>query len=415
MNKKIKILIINIEFFRGGAAKIARTLFYKLNNEDSFDCYFAYGRGKQAKGKRVAKYAYWPEVYLHGLLTRGSGLQGYGSFFSTIKLERFISEQKFDLIHLHNLHGYCIDLSFIDFLEKIKIPIVWTLHDGWLITGRCAFSFNCEKWKTGCGNCEDLESYPRAYVDTTNFMWKKKKKIFSTGWNPVIISPSKWLADKLQESYLKNFQIKVISNGIDSDIFKPKSKKIVREKYGISDNKKVILYVAADLKDRKKGVKYFLESLKFINTKDCMVLTLGKEIKDNRLLNVEVETKQIGYVNNENEISDIYNLADIYCTSSLDEVFGLTVTEAMACGVPVVGFRVGGIPEQVTDDCGIMIELKDTKSLGEALKGLLHNDELRSEFSKNCRKRVLENYTIDKFVNNYINIYNETLRRGTNK
>lgn len=412
MDKKIKILIINTEFLRGGTAKIARTLYHGLNKEEKVECYFAYGRGEKIKDKKTMKFSYSPEVYLHGLLNRILGLQGYGSFFSTNNLKRFIYEQKFDLIHLHNIHGYYIDLGLIDFLKKVKIPVIWTLHDMWSITGRCAYPFFCKKWITGCQYCEVLEAYPKTYIDTTNFMWQKKKNTFLTGWNPLIISPSRWLAERVRESYLKEFQIKVIPNGIDVNKFKPKNKRVVREKYCIPNNKKVILYAAADLKDKRKGLEYFLNSLKYINTKDCMVLTLGKKMDDNKLQNVEVEIKQIGYLGNENEISDIYNISDVFCITSLDDNFPTTVLEAMACAVPVVGFKVGGIPEQVTDDCGIIIEPKDTKPLWEALKELLHNDELRSELGKNCRQRVLENYTIDKFVNNYIDIYYKALRKG---
>lgn len=403
--------MINTEFLRGGAAKIARHLYYELNKYDNIKCYFAYGRGEKIKDKKTLKFAYIPEVYLHGLLTRCLGLQGYGSFFSTKNLERFISQQKFDLIHLHNIHGYYLDLSFTEFLKKIKIPIVWTFHDMWPITGRCAYPFTCKKWITGCENCEDLKSYPRAYIDTTNFMWEKKKNTFSTEWNPVIISPSEWLTGQLKVSFLKNFQAQVIPNGINTDIFKPKNKRIVREKYGISKNKKIILYAAADLNDKRKGFVYFLKSLKYIDKNDFMILTLGKETIDRRLQDTGIEIKQMGFFQSENKISDIYNIADIYCTTSLNEIFGLTVTEAMACSIPVVGFRVGGIPEQVTDDCGIMVEPKDTKSLGVALNELLKNDYLRNELGKNCRQRVLDNYTTDKFANNYLDVYYEALRK----
>lgn len=411
MDKKIKILIINTEFLRGGAAKIARTLYHGLNKEEKIECYFAYGRGEKIKDKKTMKFSYSPEVYLQGLLNRILGLQGYGSFFSTKNLERFIAEHKFDSIHLHNIHGYYLDLSFIEFLKIIKTPVVWTLHDMWPITGRCAYPFICKKWINGCEYCEVLKAYPKTYIDTTNFMWKKKKNTFSTGWNPLIVPPSRWLAERVQKSYLKEFQIMVIPNGIDTDIFKPKNKRVVREKYCIPNDKKIVLYAAADLKDKRKGVEYFLDSLKYINTKDCMVLTLGKETTDRRLQDTGIEIKQMGFFQSENKISDIYNIADVYCITSLDDNFPTTVLEAMACGIPVVGFRVGGIPEQVTDDCGIMVEPKDTKSLGRALNELLKNDELRNELGKNCRQRVLENYTIDKFVDSYINIYNEVLRR----
>ena len=144
------------------------------------------------------------------------------------------------------------------------------------------------------------------------------------------------------------------------------------------------------------------------------MLTIGKKINLTEGIKAEVDIRQLGYVPDKKLLSEIYNAADIFCITSIDEVFGLTVTESMACGVPVVGFRVGGIPEQVTEDCGILVNSKDTEALGKALEKLLNDDDLRKKFSENCRKRVLQNYTIEKFTDNYIKIYNDALR-GTNK
>jgi len=402
--------MINTEFNRGGAAKIARTLYEDLNKRDEITCYFAYGRGKEPEEKTVYKFAFLPEIYFQGLLTRITGLQGYGSCFSTKRLEDYIHKEKFDLIHLHNLHGYYLDLDFIKFLGRLDIPVVWTLHDGWSITGRCAYWFDCEKWKAGCGNCPDLSSYPKSFIDSTSFVWKKKKNYFSSGWNPVIVCPSHWLADRVKESYLKEYQVKVIPNAVDVEIFKPKNKSILRKKYRIPIGKKVILCLAADLDDERKGVKYFFKSLKYITANNWMVVTVGKVIDCDKIKDVDIEIKQMGYIKDRNDISDIYNLADVFCISSLDDNFPTTVLEAMACGIPVVGFDVGGIPEQVTEDCGFMVKSKDIKALGKAMERLLANDEMRRNFGENCRKRVLQDYSIKKFTDDYIGLYNDVLK-----
>ncbi|MBA7518374.1 N-acetyl-alpha-D-glucosaminyl L-malate synthase [subsurface metagenome] len=407
----MKILIINTEFNRGGAAQIARTLFHSLNRKSVFKCYFAYGRGKKVGDERTIKFTYLPEVYFQGLLTRCFGLQGYGSWFSTKQLEKIVIKEKYDLIHLHNLHGYYLNLSFINFLKKMSIPVVWTLHDGWSMTGRCAYWFDCEKWKVGCGNCPDLYLYPKTFIDTSSFMWKKKKNYFSSGWNPIIVCPSRWLADRVKESYLNKYKVKVIPNAIDIEIFKPKDKDFIRKKMKVSSNRKVILFTAASLKDERKGVKYFFNSLKYIKVSNYLVLTIGKKINLTERIKVGVEIRQLGYVHDKKLLSEIYNVADIFCITSIDEVFGLTVTESMACSVPVAGFRVGGIPEQVTEDCGILVNPKDTEALGRALEKLLNDEELRRKFSENCRKRVLKNYTIEKFTDNYVKVYNKALRR----
>ena len=402
--------MVNTEFSRGGAAQIARTLFQSLNKRSEFECYFAYGRGEKTDVERTIKFAYLPEVYFQGLLTRCFGLQGYGSWFSTKRLEDYIHGKKFDLIHLHNIHGYYLNLDFIEFLRRLDISVVWTLHDGWALTGRCAYWFDCNKWKEGCRNCPDLSSYPKSFIDSTSFIWKKKKEYFNSEWNPIIVCPSQWLADRVKESYLKEYQIKVIPNAVDIEVFKPKNKSIFRKKYGIPVEKKVILCLAVDLDDERKGVKYFFESLKYITANNWMVVTVGKVINYDKIKEMDIEIKQMGYIKDKNDISDIYNLADIFCISSLDDNFPTTVLEAMACGIPVVGFDVGGISEQITEDCGFMVKSKDIEALAEAIEKLLNDDNIRKKFSENCRKRVLQNYTIEKFTDNYIKVYNDTLR-----
>jgi len=326
------------------------------------------------------------------LLTRCFGLQGYGSWFSTKKLEKFIIKEKFDLIHLHNLHGYYLNMDFIKFLGRLDIPVVWTLHDGWPITGRCAYWFDCEQWKTECKKCPDLSRYPKTFIDSSSFMWKKKKEYFN---------PSQWLADKVKESYLSKYEVEVIPNAIDTKIFKPKDKDFIHKKLRISSNRKVILFVAANLKDERKGVKYFFDSLKYIEASNYLVLTIGKKINLTEVIKAGVDIRQVGYIYDKKLLSEIYNAADIFCITSIDEVFGLTVTESMACSIPVVGFIVGGIPEQVTEDCGILVNPKDTKALGRALEKLLNDEELRRKFS------VLQKYTIEKFTDNYKKVYNK--------
>ena len=209
MRYKKKILNVNTAFSKGGAAQVARILHNILNKTPRFSSCFACGRGAGLADKKVFKFTCQLEVYLHAFLTRTTGLQGYGSYLSTRRLERFILKEKFDLIHLHNLHGYYLNLSFVRFLGKLNIPIVWTLHDGWAITGRCAYLFECEKWKRGCGNCSNLSWYPKTYFDSSSLMWKKKKEYFTSEWNPVIVCPSQWLANKVKKSYSFSFIFQV--------------------------------------------------------------------------------------------------------------------------------------------------------------------------------------------------------------
>jgi len=408
----MKVLLVNTEYHRGGAARIAKTLHNALNAAPGFQSYFAYGRGPRVKGEKVLRFACQLEVYLHAFQTRSTGLQGYGSCFSTHRLFHLIKNWTSDVVHLHNIHGYYLNLKLASELGNIGIPVVWTLHDGWPLTGRCAYLFECDRWKTGCGHCPDLSRYPKTYLDTSAFMWRKKKAAFTRGWNPVIVFPSQWLADRAKESYLGEFRIEVIPNGIDTETFSPIERIAGRERLGIPLEKRVILFVAADLRDERKGARYFFESLQHIKADNYMVLTLGKRVDLKRKLNKTVDIKQLGYISDRNLLSEVYSAADVFCISSLDDNFPTTVLESLACATPVVGFQVGGIPEQVTEDCGILVPPRDSKALGMAITRLLRDDKLREDMSRNCRARAVAEYSVEKFRDRYVELYNKVVEEG---
>lgn len=404
--------MINTVFSQGGAAKVAQVLHNGLNKTHEFSSYFAYGRGPKMKNEKTFKFAFLPEVYFQAFLTRFIGLEGFGTWFSTKRLINYIKNNNFDLIHLHNLHGYYLDLSFIEWLKKTQIPIIWTFHDEWPITGRCAHPFGCKLWKTGCGKCSDLSLYPKTYFfDFSALMWKRKKEYFSQGWNPIIVCPSRWLVDKIRESYLNRYQIEVIPNGIDTELFKPKDKIDARKKLGLPLSKKIILFVAPKLKDEQKGVKYFFKALEYIKTDGCMMLIVGKRINFSERIKASVDIKQLGYISNSSLLSDVYNAADIFCITSLNDTFPNTVLESLASGIPIVGFKTGGVPEQVSSDCGILVEPKNIKDLARAIDMLLNSDEKRKTFSLNCRKRASENYSLATFKERYLDLYKKLLEK----
>ena len=186
----------------------------------------------------------------------------------------------------------------------------------------------------------------------------------------------------------------------------------IRQKLGIPENKKVILFVAADLGDERKGAKYFFEALRHVETDGWIVLTLGKKINLPRETQTVVEIKQLGYLSNHEEMAQIYSATDLFCITSLDDNFPTTVLESLACGTPVVGFKVGGIPEQVTEDCGILVPSRDAQGLGEAITKVLQDDELREKMSANCRARAVTHYTLEKFRDRYIELYHEIAQGG---
>ena len=409
----MKILTLNTEYQRGGAARVAKTLHDELNVTRGFQSCFAYGRGPKKENDKAFRFSLWPETYLHAALTRLGGLQGYGTPLSTRRLFKYIKTGNFDLLHFHNLHGYYLDLSFVRFIENSGVPVIWTLHDAWPITGRCTYFFECDRWNTGCGDCPYLFSYPKTYLDSSALMWKRKKELFNRDWNLTIVCPSRWLADKVRKSYLNKYQIKIIPNCVDIDIFKPRDKISIRKKLGIPLKKKMILYVANDLRDERKGFFYFLQALEFITSKNWMVITVGEKIHLDEKMRMKLDIKQIGYISDQNFISEVYSAVDVFCISSLEENFPITVLESLACGIPVVGFKVGGIPEQIPEECGILVPPRNAKALGKALMNLLQDDGLRENMSNNCRARCVAHYTINKLREGYIKLYSEILPRAT--
>jgi len=403
-----KFLQVNTFFNKGGAAEIAKNIFENSIKFSNYDGFFSYGRGDKNKNSNVYKATNDFEVYVNGIITRFVGYEGMGTYFSTKNLINFIEQNNIDLIHLHNIHGYYLNLSFIDYLKDKNFPVVWTFHDAWPFTGSCAYYFNCRKWKNGCGNCPNLRTYPTNYIDQSKNMWKKKRKIFSSGWDPVIVTPSKWLANEVKSSYLKNHKIKVINNGININIFKPQNNKNIKEKLNIPLNKKVILFVAADLEDKRKGTKHFFDSLSYLNNNDYVVVIIGKKYEE-KFDNVNIEIKQLGYIYKKEKLSKIYSMSDIFCITSLDDNFPTTVLESLASGTPVVGFNVGGISEQISGNCGFCVETKNTKQFSEKVKLLLENEILNKKMSQRAREKAVENYSIENMVNSYIKVYNELL------
>lgn len=398
-------------FSQGGAAKIAQTLHKTLNESSEFSIYFAYGRGKRIQDEKTFKFGLNFEIYLHAFLLRFFGIAGLGTYFSTQGLLNFIKKNNFDLIHLHNLHGYYLNyLNFVKELKNLGIPLVWTLHDEWPITGRCAHPLDCKSWQIGCGKCPDLSLYPKTYFfDLSAQIWQRKKGLFSQGWNPVIISPSQWLAERIEQSYLNKFQIEIIPNGVNTKLFKPRDKFRARKKFGLPFSKKIVLFNVPKLKDKQKGAQYFLETLKYLESKDFLLLTFGESLNlNNKIKNTEI--RKLGYISNPNLIADVYNASDLLCLTSLAETFPLVVLEAMACALPVVGFKTGGVPEQVSPDCGILVKAKDTKGLANAIEELLEDNEKRNKLGLNCRQRALKNYSLENFKNQYINLYRDILK-----
>ena len=398
-----KILTINTEYEGGGAANIANMIFKSLkknnDSESEFLCRNADKTLKFVNDFNVNKH----EINFNAALTRFLGLD---STFAITWKKNFTLEyiDRFDIIHLHNIHGYFLDINTLKYLKKKKV--IWTFHDMWPITGHCSHSLECEKWITGCYKCPHMDIYPKIYLDTSKKMYNLKERIFTEIEDLTIVAPSKWMLEKIKNSYLKEKRIVLINNGVDQSIFYPRASNHLRYKYSIERNKKIVLFVAANINNKLKGLNYLVEAINNLTKKEDIVLvTVGNSTGIESLFNFGIEMIKLGYVNDKNKLAQIYSDSDIFITPSLAENYPCTVQEAMSCGTPSIGFDIGGIPELIIDNfTGKLVKEQDSKMLSEAISILVSDDNLLTELSQNCIN-FSRNYTLEEMLDKYQKVY----------
>lgn len=371
-----RILFIN-SVCNGSTGTICKNL-YKAAVEEGHECCIAYGRGEASEGFKTIKIGNKLDIYLHILKARLFDASGFGSKQATKEFIKEIDEFKPDIIHLHNIHGYYVNIEilFKYLKDHPEIKKIWTLHDCWAFTGHCAYYTytRCDKWKTCCkGHCPNRNEYPKTTFSCVTKNYTKKKNIFSNVENIILITPSKWLKNEVEKSFLKNYKTVVIHNGVDTNIFKPTPSNI-KEQYGIK-NKKIILGVAS-VWDKRKGLNTFLELSKEIDDEYQIVLIglNSKQIK-------QLPSNIIGISRTENvqELVKWYSAAYVYFNPTLEDNYPTTNLEAISCGTPVVTFETGGSPESVIGN-GIIInnELKYFTTKLKCLNNIIINNSIFS-------------------------------------
>ncbi len=270
-------------------------------------------------------------------------LQFVGSF--VIPKHKFYKEA--EILNFHNLHSGKFSYLALPLLNLNK-PAVFTLHDMWSFTGHCAYSYGCDRWQTGCGNCPHLDSYPAVKKDNTNWEWQLKKLVYRLS-KLTIVTPSKWLASQAKQSMLNRFPIHHIPNGVDTEIYHPLNKEECRFNLGIPQDKKVLIFGAQDLRNPIKGRDLLLKALQNLPEvlkAETVVLTMGNK-GDFCLEEVGLKTFNLGYLTSEFQKAIAYSAADVFVLPTRHDNLPLVLQESMACGTPLVSFDVGGVPELV--------------------------------------------------------------------
>lgn len=290
---------------------------------------------------------------LHKKFSKYTGYNGRLSIISTWNFLRKVKKFDPDIIHIHNLHDRFINVPMLfKFIKKNNIKVIWTLHDCWPFTGQCVhFTIaGCDKWKTGCHDCPQIHVYPASDVDRTKKMWELKKQWFTGVKDMTIVTPSYWLSDLVKESYLKDYPVKVINNGIDLGVFKPTVSDF-RAKNDLDG--KFIILGAASIWEKRKGIDVFIELAKRLDDRFKIVL-VGTNDEDDKILPDNIIS--IHRTSNQKELAEIYSSADLFFNPTREENYPTVNMESIACGTPVMTFRTGGSPEIIDDKTGIVVE-----------------------------------------------------------
>lgn len=355
------------------------------------DSYVVWGRGRKAEND----HEYYMDdplgVNIHALYTRVTDRAGFASKRATKLLVKWLEEIKPDIIHLHCMHGYYINLEILfDFIRENNTKVIWTQHDCWAFTGHCAYfdMVGCEKWINGCHNCEQLKTYPTSFRDASKKNWQDKKKMFS-GLDIQIVTPCNWLKELVQKSFLQEYPIEVIYNGIDLNVFK-RSKRVFRSGKSF-ENKFIILGVASEWTERK-GLKDFIALDEMIDHDKYQIIIVG--LSKEQINKTPKNIFAIERTENVQGLVDIYSSADVFLNPTYEDNFPTTNLESIACGTPVITYRTGGAPECINEGInGYVVELGDLDTVKQIVdKFILKDnvDEDRSLFSKEIMIRKYE-------------------------
>jgi len=356
------------------------------------------------------KYAAEPGRYLKHYMGREDF-----DYPGTWKLLDLFSEPP-DIVHLHNLHIKYFDLEYLPTLSSRR-PTIITLHDTWLISGHCAYSLDCERWKTGCGHCPYLGIYPPTPRDSTAFNWQRKRDIYSRS-KLYAAAPSQWALDQVSASMLAPGIVKkkVIHNGVDLSVFKPANKAWARQQLNIPPDTFVLLFVSSNIgtnpfKDFDTIRKAILDVEQKMGAGKILFIAVGSD--NMKRTGSEYGSMQIRFVPFTADLGRVacyYQASDVYLHAAHADTFPNVILEALACGTPVVATAVGGIPEQITDgETGFLIPPHDHMAMADRVAQLLRDPELCQKMGVNSFKYARRHFGSDRMVDEYLDFYQSAL------
>ncbi|MDR2491512.1 MAG: glycosyltransferase [Spirochaetaceae bacterium] len=402
------LLQINSVINAGSTGRIAEGIGRSALNV-GWESYIAFGRNEQQSKSRKIKIGNKFDVYVHGINTRLFDRHCLCSAAATKKLIMHIKTIKPDIIHLHNIHGYFLNMPILfDFLAEFDAPVVWTLHDCWPFTGHCAYFdyVGCTQWRTGCFKCPQKNTYPASVLLSRahkNYMYKKQS-ILSVK-KLTLVPVSNWLAGLCAESFLKGIPLQVIHNGIDTEVFNAEyisNKKTVLSRYNIKTD--FLILGAAFVWSKRKGLGDFIK-LAAVLPKDAHIMLVGLSKK--QIARLPPNRTGITRVNGAGEMAHLYTCADVYINPTWEDNFPTTNLEALSCGTPVITYNTGGSIESITPETGFIVAQGDIRGLAAALEKI--KLKTKHSYSKLCRNHAVNFFTQKERFLEYINLYNNLI------
>lgn len=417
----MKVLIVNTSERTGGAAVAANRLMEALNNNgvkakmlvrDKETDQVTVSAISQRRG--LNWHFLWERlvVWLHlrfrrehlfeiDIANSGWNITGHREF------------QEADVVHLHWVNQGMLSLKGIEKILKTGKPVVWTMHDYWPATAICHYVRGCERFATGCSRCPLLPA--GNWCDLAARVWRRKQQMLD-GRRISFVACSQWLAGEAAKSALiKDFPITAIPNAIDTHVFCPHSQVEARKLLGLPADKRVILFVSQRVTDTRKGMSYFVEAVaRYVDSHpeasaNTVIAILGGHSEE-VVAQLALPAYSLGYVSNPKKIVEVYNAADVFVLPSLEDNLPNTLMEAMACGVPCVGFRVGGIPEMIDHrQNGYVAQFRDAADLAAGIAYVLDEAD-RSVLSRDCLRKVAHAYSQQSVAKRYAEVYEQAMR-----
>lgn len=384
-----------------------------LAMQHGWESYIAYSRGRDGVPDCTSQLIpignRW-SVAWHGVVTRLLDRHGLASTQATKDFIRQVDDLKPDVIHIHNLHGYFLNYRLLfDYLSRQSVPVIWTVHDCWLYTGHCYYysARGCNAWQTGCGYCPQQREFPASWLtdrSARNYI-DKQRAFTSLPYERLTLVPvSAWMAGEMEHSFLKDCRMRVIHNGIDTEVFAPQDGRDLLAHYGL-EGKHILLGVAS-IWSREKGLEDFIRMAPLLHEDERIVLV---GIDDRTARRLPAGIIPIRRTANVHQLAELYSAATAFVNATWQDNYPTVNLEAIACGTPVVTYRTGGSTESITPATGMVVEQGDIEAMLAAVRQI--EAQGKGHYSALCREYALAHFRKEDRYMDYLRLYDEVMQR----